>query len=221
MEGDNRKMRFLKVSKLLALCGIVLILLMLLISFINVPNQRGEPEQNKVSLFEFSGMVELLQDGDIIARLGDRFWSQIIREASVDDKRFSHVGVIRMSGVQITVIHAEGTTTRGTDFVKEEPLEDFLQVARSIGIFRLRDSECFELSALALEYIGVPFDWKFNRNDKTTLYCTELIDVIIRRLNPSFYLRDTYIKEFGKEIITIEAVTNSDLFEEVYYLQVR
>jgi hypothetical protein len=159
----------------------------------------------------------LLKDGDIICRLGDRLWSQIFKDFSTDDKRFSHIGIIRTNNNRITVIHAEGTTKPGKDFVKEETLDDFLRVARAIGIYRIIGLDGNEVSSIAMEYIGVPFDWKFDMNDASELYCTELLYIILKQLMPTFEFNTTYIKELGKDIIPIDSISNSEYFSEMYF----
>jgi hypothetical protein len=115
------------------------------------------------------------------------------------------------------VIHAEGDASGGRDFVREEALEDFLKVARSIGVYRLNDSDGAEAAHLALEYVGIPFDWQFDRNDGSKIYCTELIDVVLSRLPAPKRLEPVFFKKGGKEIIPLESISRSDFFTEVFY----
>ena len=178
-------------------------------------NNNDKPASRQVCSIYLQKIHEIVQDGDIITRLGDRLWSDIIRDKSVEDKRFSHVGVVRVRNEQISVVHAEGTTVRGNDFVKEEPLEDFLQWSRAIGIYRVGNICGIEISNLSIEYIGIPFDWRFDLTDETTMYCTELIKVIFGRLNPEIVLSTVFVKELGREIIPLESISNSEFFEEI------
>jgi len=196
--------------KYFVLTGIIISSL-LIFTFIIMPEDKPIV---KIKKDAFSG---LLNDGDIICRLGDRFWSQIFKDLSIDDKRFSHIGIIRINNDQITVIHAEGTTKPGKDFVKEELLDDFLNAAIAIGIYRIPDFDGSKISNIAMEYTGVPFDWKFDKDDASELYCTELLYNVLKRLMPSFEFNTAYVKELGRDIIPVDSISNSDFFSEIYF----
>jgi len=200
--------------KYCVLIGII-IFAILLIVYIIMP--RGKP----VEIININPVFEIVKDGDIICRLGDRLWSRVFRDFSNDDNRFSHIGIIRVYNGQITVIHAEGTTSPGRDFVKEEPLADFLKIARKIGVYRIKDFDGSKISGLAMEYIGVPFDWQFDMYDESKLYCTELLYVILKQLIPTLELNKIYVKELGKNVIPIDAISNSEYFTEIYFVQAK
>jgi hypothetical protein len=200
--------------KYYVLAGIIVfaILILAVAAFIMVP--RGRP----VELQRADALLGIVRDGDIICRLGDRFWSKYLKDMSVADKRYSHIGVARTSGGEITVIHVEGTTTLGKDHVKEEPLGDFIKIARAIGIYRVKDVEGSQISNTAMKLLGVPYDWQFDMHDESKIYCTELLHVIFKRVKPDLELRTVYVKELGKEIIPLEAISNSEYFSEIYYV---
>jgi len=159
-----------------------------------------------------------LKDGDIICRLGDRLWSEIFSDLSVKDKRYSHMGIIRINNGIITVINAEGDTGHGRDFVSEVSLDDFLKVAKTVGIYRINNVDGSQISQAALGYLGIPFDWKFDMSDGSKLYCTELLYVILKQIEPAIELGTAYIKELGREIVPLEAISNSGYFSEVYFM---
>jgi len=200
--------------KYFVLIGVIIFSILIILIFVFILTPRGKP----IVLIEKETFYELLNDGDIICRLGDRLWSQIFKDFSEEDNRFSHLGIIRINNGQITVIHAEGTTKPGKDYVKEESLDDFLKVARAIGIYRISNFNGSYISNTAMEYINVPFDWKFDMNDETEIYCTELLYIILKQLIPAIELNTTFIKELGREVITIDAVSNSEYFSEVYFI---
>ena len=191
--------------------GIFTILITSIVVYIVMP--RGEPLvfQKPEILFED------LKNGDIICRLGDRFWSQYFRDISTEDRRYSHMGIIRIHDDRVTVIHAEGTTQSGRDFVKEEPIENFLSKARAIGIYRLHDADGNQIANLAMEYMGLPFDWQFDMTDNSRIYCTELLYIVLKRIMPDVELHTIYIKELGKDIIPLDAITTSEHFAEIFY----
>jgi len=174
---------------------------------------RGKP----VVLQRHDRLFEVVNDGDIICRLGEMFWSRFFKDISLTDKRFSHIGIIRISDGKISVIHAEGTTEPGKDFVKEEKFEDFIKNARAIGIYRINNIEGNQISDLAYGYIGTPFDWQFDMHNNSELYCTELLYAVLKRATPELRLNTIFFKD-EKEIIPIDAVSNSGDFSEVYFV---
>jgi len=161
-----------------------------------------------------SEIILYLKDGDILCRLGDRFWSAQFRDLSPTNKKFSHLGIVRIRDGNVSVIHAEAWTEK-TDGVNEVPLEEFLRSALAIGVYRANFIEGAVLSDVAFEYKGRPFDWNFELKDDSKLYCTELLYVILKRVAPEIILKTRYINFFGKEIILLDAVSESDDFGEI------
>jgi hypothetical protein len=141
----------------------------------------------------------------------------MIKDISVTDKRFSHIGIIRIHNGHVSVINAEGDTGHGRDFVNEITIEEFLKHAVSVGIYRLNDADGSEISNLAMEYLGIPFDWHFDMKDESKLYCTELLYVIFKRVKPELELRTTYVRELKMDVIPLEAFSDSDYFSEIYF----
>jgi uncharacterized protein YycO len=162
-------------------------------------------------------IIPHLTDGDIICRLGDRIWSMYFKELSPNDKRFSHLGIVRIRDNIVSVINAEGLANEGRDFVNEVSLKDFLKNAQKIGIYRLKTIEGEVVSDTALEYIGFPFDWQFDMEDDGKLYCTELLYVILKKLDTEIVLNKVWIKEIGKNIIPLDVCSQSEYFIEMGY----
>jgi len=162
-------------------------------------------------------IASFLKDGDVILRLGDRPWSTLLKNMSQKDKKFSHLGIIRIRDNIISVIHSEGLSTNRNDCVKEESLEDFLKIAQSIGIYRLLTDGVEKISDMALEYKGRPFDLKFDMDEEMNLYCTELLYVILKRLAPEIKLNTIWMKEIGKHIIPLDIYLQSEYFTEILY----
>jgi hypothetical protein len=158
-----------------------------------------------------------IRDGDVICRLGDRLWSQLFMDVSAADKRYSHLGVARVADGRVTVIHAEGAAAPGKDGdrVKEEALEDFVRIAKAVGVYRAKGLDGDLMSAAAADHLGVPFDWRFDMEDGSRLYCTELLYVIFRRLAPELELVTVHVGALNKRVIPLEAVSDSVHFEEI------
>jgi hypothetical protein len=158
-----------------------------------------------------------LHDGDIILRLGDRLWSGFFKELSPRDKRFSHLGIIRIRDSAVSVINAEGLAVEGKDYVNEVPLGDFLSIALSVGVYRPRTVPGEAVSDTALEYKGRPFDWRFDMEEDEKLYCSELLYAVLKKLDPEIRLPTVRLNEIGKDIIPLDVCARPEYFTEVGY----
>ncbi|MCL2721453.1 MAG: hypothetical protein FWD47_08960 [Treponema sp.] len=211
-------MTFLKKYWVL-IAGIIIIPAALLV-IVFLPQLK--PKERKITADSIS---VYLKDGDIICRLGDRIWSQYFKDISPEDKRFSHLGIIRITDSKITVIHAEGRAIEGKDYVNETSLDEFLEIAKAIGIYRFNyfDDEIKTngiISSAAMEYIGIPFDWDFNLEIKNKIYCTELIYLILEKIAPQVQLTKVFHGFLKREIIPPEAVSNSEFFDEILFISI-
>ena len=162
-------------------------------------------------------IFDIIEDGDMITRMGNKLWSHAIRNLNETDKRFSHIGIIRVRDGKHTVIHVAGTLSNRRDLVREEPLSDFLRIASKVGVFRAINTDGSKISDIAVEYIGVPYDWALDMLCDESVYCTELIYLVLKRVNPTIVLNTMYVPLFGHHIIPIDAITTSEHFKEVFY----
>ena len=162
-------------------------------------------------------VLPYLKDGDIILRLGDGPLSPMFRNVSPTDRRFSHLGIVRIRDETITVIHSLGVITNRNRGVEETSLERFLRNARSAGIFRTLSADGTAISDKALTFIGIPFDWSFNLSDDSRIYCTELLYVVLKYVAPDITLKTVFLDTIGKEIIPLDSISNSSAFYEVAY----
>jgi len=192
--------------------GIGIFLITALLAAINLPRKASEKR------IYADDIAMYLEDGDIICRLGDRLWSVYFKDISPIDKRFSHLGIIRIADGVATVINAEGLAIQGKDFVNETDLDEFLSIAKAVGIYRLRGFEGRTVSNTAMEYIGYPFDWDFDLRDESKLYCTELLYAVMNKIAPDIQLQTFFQKELSREIVPLEAVSNSSYFMEIAYV---
>jgi len=169
-------------------------------------------------MLDTSKVTPFLNDGDIICRLGDRIWSSYFKNLSLVDKRFSHLGVVRIRDGKISVINAEGQAPGRQDFVNEVSLEEFFQIARSVGIYRINSVSGTLISDVAMDYKGYPFNWEFDLKNESKIYCTQLLYVILKRIAPEIVLKTIFVNEVGKEIVPLEAISNSPDFNEIIYV---
>lgn len=151
-----------------------------------------------------------VRNGDIILRSGTGLWSDLFRSRNARDKRFSHVGIVCTGpDGSCRVLHAEGDDLTGGGTVGYSTLEEFVGQSSLIGISRLRAGNPDLLAEYAASYAGRPFDWKFDKDDESAVYCTELIALALRRMNPAYRLPDV------SGIIMPEACANGEYFAEI------
>ena len=201
-----------KFKKLLLIAGAVFACSLFICVFYFNRSQR-----ETIPAISSSILIPYLNDGDILCRLGDRFWSLYFKDLSMEDKRFSHLGIVRVRDGIISVVNAEGHAPGRDDSVNEVSLEAFISVAKAVGIYRANFIDGADLSNAALEFIGLPFDWNFNLNDKTAIYCTELLSAVLDRVAPEIEIKTMFIKELGRDIIPLESISNSSDFTEIFF----
>jgi hypothetical protein len=167
-------------------------------------------------------LIPYVEDGDFILSGEDHLSSYYIRSLSVVDKRFSHSGIINKKNGVISVIGAEGLENKYMEKksgVMEKALEEYLQDKSNIGIYRAKQNNRKSYSSKAVEYLGVPFDYKYTLDDEKELYCTQFMQVVLRETNTPITLKATYVKREGKDIILPDSISSSDAFEEIRYIE--
>ena len=103
--------------------------------------------------------------------------------------------------------------------VEEINLEAFLRPAISLGIYRVKAADGAIISDTALEYIGHPFDWSFDLDDDSQIYCTELLYVALKPAQTEHILLTHYVEEVGRDIIPLESISNSSDIEEILFIE--
>lgn len=196
--------------KVLLACGIIIILSISIAAYILMP--RG----SVINSINADDLIPIIKDGDLICRLGNRTWSLYFKEISPADKRFSHIGIIHIKNGIATVITAEGDAAHNQDYVEEVSLQDFLNVARSIGIYRVHDISGNKIAETALQYVGHKFDWQFDMNDNSEIYCTELAYTALQQIKPDIQIETVIFN--GITVVPVEAFSNNaQEFEQIYY----
>jgi len=164
-------------------------------------------------------VMPYLQNGDIILRMSDSTWSLMFSDYSLIDKRFSHLGIVRMhEDGSITIIHSLGSLRNRRMGVSEMSLNHFLQVASSIGVFRVKNADGDVITETALQYVGRPFDFDFNLDDESEIYCTELLYTALRPLGMEHILSTVYAEQVDMHVIPLEAISHSPDIEEIIYI---
>jgi hypothetical protein len=199
--------------KLLIITGTILLIIAVSVFIIT-----RRTKEDTIDLIDSSEVIPYLKDGDIIMRLGDGPLSPVFMDISLTDKRFSHLGVVRIRDEKISIINSVGSLTNKEKGVEEVSLEKFLEGAKRIGVFRAKFKDGSLISDKALDYMDRPFDWGFDLNDDSKIYCTELLYAILKSYEQESNLKIVYDERINKEIVPPDSISNSSAFDEIIEL---
>lgn len=179
----------------------------------------GEIRDYKVILAE-------LKNGDLIFRKGRSLESFIVCLAD-EEKEFSHVGLIVLRKGIPFVIHAvPGESDRVEDFIKMERVEAFLSTEKASAFAVYRPEFETEIvkhaTEIALQFYEskYTFDYEYNLNSESKLYCTELIFKAFREAGVQLTGIYQSTVDFGfvqKQIILPAAFLKNPSFTRINY----
>ena len=127
--------------------------------------------------------LDSLRDGDLALRQGTGLDSEAVLRLDSAGGQYSHIGIVVNDNGKWKVVHAvPGESRDGIDRVKIEPIDTFFLSTRAAhgAVMRLRGCSAVaarEAAQSAARLVGVPFDYNYNWQDTTRLYCTQLIVV--------------------------------------------
>ena len=202
-----------KKKLLLIICGILLPVIVVGAYVLIQPKK-----DSTITSITAAMIVPHLRDGDVILRMSNGALSETFSNFSLTDNRFSHLGIVRIYNDNISIINSLGFITNRERGVEETPLYDFLKVALSIGVFRIQSVEGSIISDKAIGYLGYPFDWSFDLNDGSKIYCTELLYLVLKQVNSEHILSTRYLEQINREIIPLDSISNSPYIDEILYI---
>lgn len=122
-----------------------------------------------------------LRDGDLVFRSGVSIESHAVMDMDKNQGKYSHIGIAINDGGKWCVVHAvPGENVDGVDRVKIEPIDTFFLTTRAMHGAIMRPNQCDmqqakQAARAAKACLGVEFDDRYDWNDSTRLYCTELV----------------------------------------------
>jgi len=137
--------------------------------------------QNPTIKKQFICYQVAFENGDLIYRFGNGFFSSTFRDFSNKEKLYSHVGIIyKPSSIDtFFVIHSEASELTGIGGVRMETVKSFLCEANNWALYRIKadKEQKYNITKIANKFLQlkVPFDLDFNLEDTTAFYCTELV----------------------------------------------
>jgi hypothetical protein len=176
-------------------------------------------KEEEIMPIDSSLVTPYLKDGDIILRLGDGPLSNGFRNMSLTDKRFSHLGIVRIKDGNISIINSLGYITKKKRGVEVNTVEGLLFGAKAVGVFRANFIEGSKISDKAVEYVNYPFDWDFDISDDSKIYCTELLYAVLKSYGLENYLKTYYLEKLFRDIVPVDSISNSTAFDEILYIK--
>ncbi len=164
---------------------------------------------------KFAEVEKQVQHGDLIFRHGDGFFSDQILSYNESNDLYSHVGIVSFDRDGIYVIHADTTGITGDGVVVRETLKTFFSHSKRIGIYRPKNNNQTVFTVTAAAYIGRLFDWKFNHDDDSALYCTELVFCALKESNPHLYAEAVRLCR-NNRFIPVDTFTSPAIADFVY-----
>lgn len=162
----------------------------LLCSCIGACQSNPQTEKNKETLAlekqeehtqQLQSLINQLQEGDLLLREGTDFSSEQAKSFSVEDKTYSHAGVVCKDGKEWKIIHVVPDHYHIRDKVRIEPIDSFATPVdhRSIGLARYQLSP--DQREKFIRYLKrqfdqqVVFDGNFDLETDDAQYCSEMI----------------------------------------------
>lgn len=196
-----------RLVNLLGLLGLALLVAALLVTTAGTspvaPLDAG-PDKSIASI-----NTESLKTGDLAFRRQPGLISELARQLSPKEQRFSHVGVVLVNDKGVEVVHAVSDETRGFNGVVIEDLNAFFEESRDWSFYRLSLSANQRLriaaSARDAARVQTPFDDYFDLASNDRLYCTEFVAKVLNAvLNQPLF--ETSFTPGGRPYLPLDAL---------------
>jgi len=149
---------------------------------------------------------KIFLNGDIVLRSGKGFISDMMRNTSRNEKRFSHAGVIINSPLGPQVVHCIASEIKPEGGIVIQPLDEFINPTEnnSFAIYRypIDDISHDQVKKTVLEFIKwkVIFDKHFDLATDNAMYCSEFVYKVLGTathntiaIQPTYMEKGTYI----------------------------
>lgn len=169
--------------------------------------------QNANETYRLTKMEKgLLCDGDIILRRGSGFISNLIVSSFKEVYPISHCGIVCVDGDSTWVVHSVAQEVSKVDGMQLCSIDEFVAIAipNSILVTRFKSVDNSQMSKHAQRYLrkGLRFDYDFNPNDSSRIFCSELVRDAIRNSH-----NIDLLPEKGKSNIGFTAFYDSTYFD--------
>lgn len=161
--------------------------------------------------------LDLIKNGDVILKNGYGNLSKTIVSLLDEKISISHCGILYLENDSVFVIHSIAKEYSDLDGVQKISLSSFLNDTKpnSLFVLRLKKDENVRKKVLekAIEYKNnkTPFDYQFNSDDDTKIYCSELIYQSILKSTGMTVMIEKNIQ--SKKILTFNSLLDTANFE--------
>lgn len=158
----------------------------------------------------------IIEEGDIIFRLGYGVVSYFIDKKLDPNEHISHVGMITKSTDKWEVIHAIPKDEGRPDGTQIIDLDSFISESKNGSIQIIRPNYQYFDKEKVLEYLAIElnapreFDLDFNMSDSTKIYCIELIWKALYHGNKELKIQEIIGRDFC-ELLTHEKMKKIEI----------
>jgi hypothetical protein len=162
--------------------------LMIIISFLFFYQRKNNKDEQKNDYHLTIEEKQLLQEGDIILRRGFGIISDMIVKYAKNDYPVSHCGIVVTDSLgKLFVIHTVSNTLAKIDGMQKDKLDVFIKGSHKNSVIIIRynyenDTLPKKIAEQANYYLSkqIPFDHRFDCEDTTAFFCTELIRMVFK-----------------------------------------
>ncbi|HVB04564.1 MAG TPA: hypothetical protein VNE41_12695 [Chitinophagaceae bacterium] len=168
-----------------------------------VPGSPGLSEKRLEDRYNDSLIIQaswLVRDGDLVMRTGNDFISLTLRQFSLQDKTYSHSGLVQIDGGRIRVFNAIGGEDNPNQTLRRDSFGYFCDPAYNFGFavyrYNLNRVQLKRLDSIENRYYDerVKFNMSFDLKTDNRLYCTEFVyKSLLKATGDSGYIPLTHI----------------------------
>ncbi len=151
-------------------------------TFYTLYNKNEQRKEKNTDYFLSDSAKNLLQSGDIILRYGHGLVSDYIVHKLDEPYTLSHCGIICKTADKAAVIHSESSSYFSEEGIQKQNLDSFVNASHKYSVIVVRYKQCNQaertkISNRAVYYLNkdIPFDYAFNPDDTTKMFCSEII----------------------------------------------
>ena len=190
----------------------------------SVPDTRNENAADTVRYLKaLDSASGLLKTGDLVFRRGNDPASQTFANMNREDRRFSHVGVVRVENNKPFIVHAIGGSFNPDQKIKKESLDIFAAPSQNLrfAVFRAPalPEELVARMLDSLYHAGVPFDLTFDLKTDDRLYCSEMVYKLLKICNPSLELKTSVVNKHA--YVSTETFTRCSGIKEIMCIDLK
>lgn len=171
-----------------------------------------------------NSVLKQLKEGDFILRQGGGAFSEKIIEFMGEQRHFSHIGLVARVDGKLKIIHSVSEELSGRDGVQTQAINAFVSDVADSNLCIVRPKlspEQIEAVVNNAKYYldkGATFDYDYNTDDSTKLYCIELM---YYALGPVIGKKNFDIKDCGDGVYIplFSTFFKPEFFETIFCLK--